>query len=191
MSVSTAANISHKLICSGRFASTVPPGPGDTSINPARDGFSPALTAQELDNFYHGVATDPLVKKYQETLLKTDRLVLVFPIWFNEYPAIFKGFFDRVCQGTFAFDYVQGGIKPKLTHIQRALIVTTSHAPTEMLKEHSGNIIENQVIGHMLKSIGVSKRRWVNFGGVLTSDAKQQTAFISSLKQEIQQLGEI
>lgn len=156
-----------------------------TAIDLYMDGFSPLLTADELDGFYNGVATDPLVKKYQDILMQTEKLIFVFPIWFNEYPAIFKGFYDRVCQGTFAFDYIPGGVRPKLTHIKRSLVVTTSHAPTEVLVQVQGDMIENQVINHMLKTIGVEENKWVNFGGVQSSTPEKLDEFIGSLKQEI------
>jgi len=157
-----------------------------TSIDLYKDGFSPLLSLEELDGFYNGVATGPLVKGYQDILMKTEKLILVFPIWFNEYPAIFKGFYDRVCLGNFAFEYIPGGVRPKLTHIKRSLVVTTSHAPTEVLKQAQGNMIENQVIGHMLKTIGVGESKWVNLGGVQETNEGQLEQFIASLKLEIQ-----
>ncbi|MCR1975433.1 NAD(P)H-dependent oxidoreductase [Clostridium sporogenes] len=159
-----------------------------TAIDLYKDGFSPLLTEEELDAFYNGVAIDPLVKKYQDILMKTKKLILVFPVWFNEYPAIFKGFYDRVCQGNFAFDYIPGGVRPKLTHIERSLVVTSSHAPTEVLKQVQGNMIENQVINHMLKTIGVEESKWINFGGVQTANPEKLNEFIDSLKPEIQNL---
>jgi putative NADPH-quinone reductase len=160
-------------------------GKSFTSIDLYKDGFSPLLTAEELDGFYNGIAMDPLVKKYQDILMKTEKLILIFPIWWNEYPAIFKGFFERVCLSKFAFDYVPGGVQPKLIHIKSALIVTTSHAPTEVLKQRQGNMIERQVIHHMLEGIGINKNKWVNFGGVMEAGKEKQAEFIRSLKQEI------
>lgn len=157
-----------------------------TSIDLYEDGFSPLLTAEELDGFYNGTATDPLVKKYQDILLQTKKLIFVFPIWFNEYPAIFKGFYDRVCLGKFAFEYIPGGVLPKFTHIKRALVVTTSHAPTEVLQQKQGNMIENQVINHMLKTVGVEDSKWINFGGVMKPDEEQTNGFISALNVELQ-----
>lgn len=159
-----------------------------TAIDLYKDGFSPLLTEQELDGFYNGMATDPLVKKYQDILMKTDALVFMFPIWFNEYPAMFKGFYDRVCQGGFAFDYIPGGVRPKLTHIKSALVVTTSHAPTEVLRNVQGDMIERQVIGHMLKTIGVADSKWLNLGGVLAPDQQPPQAFLEALKTDLDNL---
>jgi len=157
-----------------------------TAIDLYKDSFSPLLTAEELDGFYNGVATDPLVKKYQDILMGTEKLIFVFPIWFNEYPAIFKGFYDRVCLGKFAFEYIPGGVLPKLTHIKRAMVVTTSHAPTEILQQRQGNMIENQVIGHMLETIGVSESKWLNLGGIQQPNEDQLKDFTPKLKAALQ-----
>ncbi len=163
-------------------------GQNYTSIDLYKDEFSPVLTAKELDGFYNGISIDPLVKKYQDILMKTEKLIIIFPIWWNEYPAIFKGFFERVCLGKFAFEYVPGGVASKLTHIKSSLVVTTSHAPTEVIKKFQGNMIENQVINHMLKGIGISENKWINFGNIPESSEEQKVGFIASLKQEIEQL---
>lgn len=159
-----------------------------TVIDLYKDGFSPSMSAEELDGFYNGVAFDPLVKTYQDILMKTDKLIAVFPIWWNEYPAIFKGFFDRVCLGKFAFEYIPGGVKPKMQHIKSSLVVTTSHAPTEVLKGPQGNMIETQVIGHMLMGLGIQKNEWVNFGNVSEAGAEQKNAFLASLSEKVSSL---
>lgn len=163
-------------------------GRDHTVIDLYKDGFNPAMTAEELDGFYNGVAFDPQVKQYQEILMKTEKLIVIFPIWWNEYPAIFKGFFDRVCLGKFAFEYIPGGVKPKMQHIKASLVVTTSHASTEVLKGPQGNLIETQVIGHMLKGLGIQRTEWVNFGNVPESSAEQKDALLTSLTEKIRSL---
>ncbi len=43
--------------------------------------------------------------------------MLSFPVWNFGYPAILKGFFDRVFLPGVSFDLTpEGGVKPKLTH---------------------------------------------------------------------------
>lgn len=53
------------------------------------------------------------VKKEQEALLKADKLVLQFPMfWFNS-PAILKEWVDKVFEYGFAFDVTDKGYEPK------------------------------------------------------------------------------
>ena len=54
---------------------------------------------------YHDTATNTgPVQTYVDRLRAADALVLVFPVWNYGYPAILKGFFDRVFLPGVSFD---------------------------------------------------------------------------------------
>ena len=89
------------------------------------EGFQPVLTAEERRR-YHDVATNTApVADYVARLRAADTLVLVFPVWNFGYPAILKGFFDRVFLPGVSFRLVDGALAPNLTHIRRLAAVTT------------------------------------------------------------------
>jgi len=50
---------------------------------------------------------------------------MVFPVWNFGYPAILKGFLDRVFLPGVSFKLVDGKVKPNLTHIRKLAAVTT------------------------------------------------------------------
>jgi putative NADPH-quinone reductase len=136
-----------------------------------KDGFNPVMTADERESFFAstGESTDPLVKKYQRILRETDHLVFVFPIWFNEQPAIVKGFFERTFLPGFGYAYTANGTAPLLTHIKRLTVLTASGAPTEMLVSVFDNMIENQFIRHIVQTMvgpmpGDDAIAWINLG---------------------------
>lgn len=93
--------------------------------------FDPVLSANERSSYYaedydvSGVA--PEVKR----LIACDALVLVFPTWWFGFPAILKGWFDRVWGPTVAYDHANdyGPIRPKLHNLKKTLVVTTLGAP--------------------------------------------------------------
>jgi putative NADPH-quinone reductase len=100
---------------------------------------------------------------------ETDHLVFVFPIWFNEQPAILKGFFERTCLPGFGYAYTSKGTAPLLTHIKRVTVLTASGAPTEMLVSVFDNMIENQFIRHIVQTMvgpltGEGAAAWINLG---------------------------
>jgi putative NADPH-quinone reductase len=142
-------------------------------INLHQEGFNPVMTAEERKSFFAcaGKSGDPLVRKYQEMLRNTDHLVFVFPIWFNEQPAIVKGFFERVCLPGFGYAYTETGTAPLLTHIKRLTVITASGAPTEMLSTVFDNMIERQFIRHivqtMLGPLTGDAVAWINIGPAL------------------------
>jgi putative NADPH-quinone reductase len=154
-----------------------------------KDGFQPAMTPEERKAFFTGTgeSNDLLVKKYQNMLRETDHVVFIFPIWFNGEPSIAKAFFERTCLPGFGYAYVENGLKPLLTHIQRITVLTTSGAPTEMLAGYFGNMIENQFIKNlvcnMVGPMDSKDSAWLNFGGALSSSKEKLNAHIDKIKE--------
>ena len=89
------------------------------------EGFSPVLTREERVG-YHDLArnTGP-VAGYVERLRAAEALVLCFPVWNFGYPAILKGFFDRVFLPGVSFRMVDGTVRPNLQNIRRLAAITT------------------------------------------------------------------
>jgi putative NADPH-quinone reductase len=155
-----------------------------------KDGFQPAMTSEERRTFFTGTgeSKDPLVKQYQNILSETDHLAFIFPIWFNGEPSIVKAFFERTCLPGFGYAYIENGVKPLLTHIQRITVLTTSGAPTEMLVGHSGNMIENQFINNlvctMVGTVNSKDAAWLNFGGALSPSQEKLDDHIARIKEK-------
>ena len=89
------------------------------------EGFNPVLSAAER-RAYHDVGPniDP-VTAYVDRLRAAEALVLVFPVWNFGFPAILKGFFDRVFLPGVSFRLENGLVTPNLTHIRKLAAVTT------------------------------------------------------------------
>jgi putative NADPH-quinone reductase len=64
-------------------------------------------------------------------LLAAEGLVLCFPTWWFGFPAILKGWFDRVWVPGTAYDHADdlGPIRPRLMGLRRVLAVTSLGAP--------------------------------------------------------------
>ena len=89
------------------------------------EGFNPVLTEVERRG-YHDVGPNIApVAEYVDRLRAAQALVLVFPVWNFGYPAILKGFFDRVFLPGVSFRLEEGKVKPNLTHIRKLAAVTT------------------------------------------------------------------
>ncbi|MEL7215497.1 MAG: NAD(P)H-dependent oxidoreductase [Pseudomonadota bacterium] len=89
------------------------------------EGFSPVLTCEERRGYHEvGPNTAP-VQGYVDRLRAADALILVFPVWNFGYPAILKGYFDRVFLPGVSFRLESGKVLPNLTHIRKLAAVTT------------------------------------------------------------------
>lgn len=93
------------------------------------NGFDPVLTPEERAGYYATPAAT-LVEEKRE-LTEAEVLILVFPTWWFGFPAILKGWFDRVWMPGTAFDHSPGlgPMIPRLDQLREVLAVTTMGAP--------------------------------------------------------------
>lgn len=89
------------------------------------EGFDPVLSMDERRGYHDEPANIQPVSSYVERLRVAQALVLVFPVWIFGFPAILKGYFDRVCLPGVAFRLENGKIYPNLTNIRKLAAVTT------------------------------------------------------------------
>ncbi len=89
------------------------------------EGFNPVLTREERLG-YHDVETNTKpVQSYVDRVLAAEALVIVTPIWNFGWPAILKGFFDRVFLPGISFKMVDGKVRPSLWNIKKFAVVCT------------------------------------------------------------------
>ena len=93
--------------------------------------FEPSLTAAERASYYSDAYDRSAVAAQAGRLLVAEGLVLLFPTWWFSFPAMLKGWFDRVWGPGIAYDHASdfGPIKPRLENLRNALVITTLGAP--------------------------------------------------------------
>ena len=93
--------------------------------------FDPRLTRQERERFYDPAAALTRDSPFAEELRGARRLVLIFPQWWFNVPAIMKGFFDRALAPGVAFEHAKdgGAIRPLLTQLAEVVAITTAGSP--------------------------------------------------------------
>ncbi|UCV08719.1 NAD(P)H-dependent oxidoreductase [Dechloromonas denitrificans] len=94
-------------------------------------GFSPVLTEAERQSYYRLPFDASAIAGQVERLLAAEALVLVFPTWWFGFPAILKGWFDRVWGPGVAYDHASdlGPIRPRLLNLKHALAITSLGSP--------------------------------------------------------------
>lgn len=96
-----------------------------------KEGFSPVLSAGELDIYEDTSCNCDPVASHVEDLRWCDTLIFVYPTWWYGLPAMLKGWLDRVLVPGVAFlmpDAENADIRPGLTHVTRLGIFTTCGA---------------------------------------------------------------
>lgn len=89
------------------------------------ENFDPRLSREER-LAYHDVGPNMQnVVDNVARLQSAEALVLSFPVWNFGFPAILKGYFDRVFLPGVSFDMADGQVVPRLHNIRKLAAVTT------------------------------------------------------------------
>jgi NAD(P)H dehydrogenase (quinone) len=91
--------------------------------------FDPVLSAASRGSYFdvgHNLAG---VEEHVARLKRAEALILVFPNWWFGFPAILKGWFDRVWLPGVAFEVKRFGLEAKLHNIVKFITITTYGSP--------------------------------------------------------------
>ena len=89
------------------------------------EGFDPRLTRTERLGYHDPRGADDATAPYVERLLRAEALVLSYPVWNFGFPAMLKGFLDRVFLPGVSFKLVDGKVQPSLHNIRKLAAITT------------------------------------------------------------------
>lgn len=128
-----------------------------------KEKFDPVLKLEELYTAgNYKVAKQS--RKYQEMIKNSEKLIFIYPSWWNGLPAILKGFIDRVMVGRFAFKY-ENGMPIGLLKGRKALVITTTGAPRIMTWLFLGDRNTKRFCRDILGFCGI-KARAIQVGAV-------------------------
>ncbi len=90
------------------------------------EGFDPVTTSQDRIDYYNLTINRRRVAPYVDRLLAAEALVFSFPVWNMGFPAILKGFVDKVFLPGVSFNLKEdGSYVPRLHNVKRIGVVCT------------------------------------------------------------------
>jgi putative NADPH-quinone reductase len=87
--------------------------------------FDPVLSMEDRTIYHDPEINQQRIKPYIDRLQAADAVVLCHPVWNFGWPAILKGYFDRVFLPGVSFKMDDGRLSPGLTNIRKLASVTT------------------------------------------------------------------
>ena len=115
--------------------------------------FDAAMTPAERASYYEGQYFTQSVSAQVEHLVSAEAIVLVFPTWWFGYPAILKGWFDRVWGPGVAYNHSSGygPIKPRLHNLREMLVITSLGVPwwvdRVIMRQPVKRILKRAIVG--------------------------------------------
>lgn len=117
----------------------------------------------------------------QRDIAWADHLLLVYPLWLGEMPAIVKGFFEHVLRPGFAFDMGGHGWKRKL-HGKTARVVVTMGMPAAVYRWYFGAHSLKSLRRNVLSFVGIKPVRSTLIGSVESSTPKTRQRWLEKLR---------
>jgi len=125
---------------------------------------------------------EPDLISAQADIRWAEHLVFVFPTWWGTYPALLKGFLDRVMTPGFAFRHAGGTRWEKLLAGRTADLITTMDTPTlvyrHVYRAPGTNALARATLGYC----GLRTARIDTFGPVITSSPAQRRQWLATAR---------
>jgi NAD(P)H dehydrogenase (quinone) len=102
-------------------------------------GFNPLMAGEDFNQFEDGGSLPQDVLAEQAEINEVDGLALIYPVWWNEAPAILKGWLDRVLSKGWAYDINDEGKFKALLSLKKVVILNTADNPVELLEDSGLN----------------------------------------------------
>ena len=126
---------------------------------------------------------EPDIIKVQEEISKADHLVFVYPNWWGTYPALLKGFFDRVFTSGFAFRYQTKNPMPeKLLTGKSARVIVTMDTPAWYYSIGYRKPGHNSMKRSILGLCGITPVKFTTFSPIRNSSVEQRNRWIEKVK---------
>ena len=107
--------------------------------------FDPVLSEAQLSLQNEGKLPDQILHE-QDQVVWADTIVVIYPLWWFDRPAILKGWFDRVFTNGFAFTYGENGLRGLLVG-KRAIVVVTAGGTREDFGKNADQLTKSTTEG--------------------------------------------
>ena len=151
------------------------------------EGFMPVLTEAERRGYHDCPANIEPVKPYVDRVRAAEAIVMVFPVWNFGYPAILKGFLDRVFLPDVSFTIQNGKLRPGLTKIKR-LAACTTYGGTRSRAWMNGDPPRRNVTRSVRYACGWPPTRYIPLYAMNTNGPTELKAHLARVKSEMKRL---
>jgi len=115
----------------------------------------------------------------QKLIAWADHLVFIYPNWWGTYPALFKGFIDKVLWPGFAFQYRKNSVKvDKLLTGKTARVFVTMDTPLWYYNLVQGRPGHRAIKGATLKFCGISPVKFMTLTPVRNASEVKLEAWL-------------
>ena len=140
--------------------------------------FDPVLPRETLANYLDTAANRAPVGRYVERLLAAEGLVIVSPVWHDGFPAILKGFFDRVFLPGVSFRLDPDGVfRPTLSNIKR-LAAVCGYGADRRRESRVGDPVRHFVTRSLAENAPCARCEYIALYGLDTATPARRAQYL-------------
>lgn len=151
------------------------------------ENFQPVLTTEERRGYHDEPENCGPVQPYVDRLRAAEALIFSFPVWNFGYPAILKGFLDRVFLPGVSFKIVNGKVTPNLTSVRKLAAVTT-YGGTRMRAFGAGDPPRKHFTRAVWHVTRPEKMKYLALYDMNRATDDKRAAFLEKVGQEMRSL---
>ncbi len=126
---------------------------------------------------------EPDLLRIQNDIIEANHLVFVYPNWWGTYPALLKGFIDRVFLPKYAFKYRENSLLwDKLLKGKSARLIVTMDTPKWYYLMVVNSPGHNSFKKSILEFCGIKPVKITAFGPVKSSDEKKRSEWLKKVE---------
>lgn len=110
----------------------------------------------------------------QDDIAWADHIVILYPLWLGDVPALLKAFLEQVMRPGFAFRYREGKLPEKLLKGRSARIVVTMGMPSLFYKLVYGAHSVKSLERNILKFVGINRIERMILGSVEADEGRRE-----------------
>lgn len=133
-------------------------------------------------DFETGAVPEALAEA-QAAIAWAQHVVIVFPLWLGEPPALLKGFLEQVLRPGFAFDYGKGGFPKKRLAGRSAHAIVTMGMPALLYRwvygSHALWALQRSILGFT----GIRPMRRTLFGSVEAAAPARRQHWLAQMRE--------
>jgi putative NADPH-quinone reductase len=149
-------------------------------VNLADLEFNPILT----NGYRKRTELEPDLLMMQEEIKNADHLVLVYPTWWATYPALLKGFIDRVFLPGFSFKYRENSpLWDKLLTGKTARMIVTMDTPTWYYSLFMRNAGHRSMKKGILEFCGIRPVKITSFSQLKSSTEARRKSWLTQVEK--------
>jgi putative NADPH-quinone reductase len=142
--------------------------------------FDPIL----LDGYRQIQALEPDLQAAYESLSGCDHLVLIFPLWCGDMPALMKGFIERILQpDLISRENTENAMNWSIFKNKTGRVIMTMGMPVSIYRFWYGGHALKLLTRNILNFIGIKPVRHTLFGMVGTSKPEAREQWLEQVRQ--------